>query len=158
ARLLRRCNRRRRRHLRGGDRFGDDGRLACAAEQRDSARDMSTDAHWAGLEGPRRHARVTSRSLFVPMRDGVKIAIDLHLPATGERMPAILRQTRYLRALEAHPLASALGLPSLFDINARTRRLFLEAGYAWIDVDVRGTGASGGVWRAPWFEDEVKDG
>jgi putative CocE/NonD family hydrolase len=117
------------------------------------------DAHWSGLNAPARKVAVTSRSLYVTMKDGVKVAIDLHVPRDAKgKIPAILRQTRYLRSLDAHPLAERLGIAAEFDINAKTRRRFLEAGYAWIDVDVRGTGASGGVWRCPWFDDEITDG
>ena len=45
------------------------------------------------------------------MHDGVKIAIDLSLPADlkdGERIPAILRQTRYFRSYDiGWPLSMA---------------------------------------------------
>jgi putative CocE/NonD family hydrolase len=93
------------------------------------------------------------------MRDGVTIAIDVHVPRdAGEKIPAIIRQTRYLRSLEMGAVMTALGLPRTFDLYAGWRRLFLASGYAWVDVDVRGTGASTGVWHSPWFDDEVKDG
>jgi uncharacterized protein len=116
------------------------------------------DAHWSRLPLPAKSPRIAPRSLFVPMRDGVRLAVDLYLPphGSGQRCPAIVRQTRYMRSLEAHFGASSL-LPE-FDLYARTRRVFLAAGYAWVDVDVRGTGASSGVWAYPWSTDEVDDG
>jgi putative CocE/NonD family hydrolase len=90
------------------------------------------------------------------MRDGVPIAVDLYLPpeaAAGARIPAILRMTRYWRGFrfrvpwrwvadEPQPLA----------------RRFLARGYGWLDIDVRGSGASGGVQRSLWSDDEVSDG
>jgi putative CocE/NonD family hydrolase len=123
---------------------------------------MATDAHWLDPHALRsaRPARVRSRSrsMFVTMRDGTRIAIDVYVPRAKTRLPTIVRQTRYLRSLEARPPFGALGVPSRFDLYAATRRTFLANGYAWVDVDVRGTGASGGSWSSPWFEDEVKDG
>ena|SRR5215469_2784802 len=38
------------------------------------------------------------------------------------------------------------------------RKLFLAQGYAWLDVDVRGTGASFGHRAYPWSPDEIRDG
>jgi predicted acyl esterase len=83
--------------------------------------------------------------------------MDVYLPR-GESapVPAIVRQTRYLRRLEARTGRAALA--RAFDLYERTRRVFLTAGYAWVDVDVRGTGASGGRWLCPWSPDEVRDG
>lgn len=99
------------------------------------------------------------------MRDGVRIAIDVYLPdgASG-RVPTIVRQTRYMRSLAvARPLRrlAEMGAPDVtspFDLYARTRRVFLAAGYAWVDVDARGTGASTGAWISPWSPNEVRDG
>src|SRR5688572_25742422 len=121
------------------------------------ARDGSPayDTHWARLPAPPLEgAKVDRRSFHLTMRDGVRIAVDAHVPRSATRLPTILRQTRYLRALEAR--LPALG--AQFDLYARTRRAFLAAGYAWIDVDVRGTGASTGSWRCPWSQEEISDG
>lgn len=91
------------------------------------------------------------------MRDGVRLAIDFYLPpGSPMQSSTILRQTRYMRSLDPRLGASPI-LPE-FDLYARTRRVFLAAGYAWVDVDVRGTGASSGTWAYPWSVDEVDDG
>lgn len=121
-----------------------------------------SDAHWSGLSArPRARVAVDRRSRFLTMRDGVRVAVDVYLPrgaGVPARMPAIIRQTRYLRSLEVNAPFGALGVASQFDLYVKTRREFLRAGYAWIDVDVRGTGASTGIWRSPWFDDEIRDG
>jgi len=98
----------------------------------------------------------TRRSFYVEMRDGVPIAVDLYLPREadeGARLPAILRQTRYWRA----PSFRAPWRPFL-DRPQDLAERFLARGYAWLDVDVRGSGASGGVQRSLWSDDEVRDG
>lgn len=94
-------------------------------------------------------------STYIPMRDGVLIAAELFLPRCQDdtRRPAILVQTRYYRAFEMSPVFRpfAGGPPEII-------RRFVEHGYAWIETDVRGTGASTGSQRYPWAPDEVEDG
>jgi len=90
------------------------------------------------------------------MRDGVKIAIDLNLPKglkEDEKIPTIIRQTRYYRSHELGPLLRFLtrNWPS-------SEKVFVPRGYAWINVDVRGTGASFGHWAYSWSPDEIRDG
>jgi len=87
---------------------------------------------------------VTQRSFYLTMRDGVKIAVTLVLPKdlpADQKIPAIMNMTRYWRAQQG-------GEPNAF-IPAH--------GYAMVFVDARGTGASFGVWKAPFSQDEVKD-
>lgn len=84
------------------------------------------------------------RSLYLPMRDGVKIAIDVVLPKDlppGAKLPAIMNMTRYWRSYQGDK-------PGTF---------FPSHGYAQVFVDARGTGASFGIWRAPFSQDEIKD-
>ena len=95
-------------------------------------------------------------SFYLTMRDGVKIAVDLYLPRglqPGEKLPAIIRQTRYYRSHDLGPLLRVLTRhwPS-------AEKLFVPRGYAWVSVDVRGTGASFGRWAYSWSPDEIRDG
>jgi putative CocE/NonD family hydrolase len=93
------------------------------------------------------------------MRDGVRIAVDVHLPDAPDRFPTIVRQTRYFRAMRARPwIAPLLREHTLDPMNGRMRDFFVRRGYAWVDVDVRGSGASFGTWACPWSPDEVRDG
>ncbi|HVG28086.1 MAG TPA: CocE/NonD family hydrolase [Pyrinomonadaceae bacterium] len=88
------------------------------------------------------------QSLYLTMRDGVKIAVDVVLPKglpAGARIPAIVGQTRYWRARKGQK-------PNDYQV------FFASHGYAVIWVDVRGTGASTGSWSMPWARDEIKDG
>jgi uncharacterized protein len=90
-------------------------------------------------------------SLYLPMRDGCRLAIDVHLPQGGPaRVPAILLLTPYYRrfALKPGSPASAESCPGA----AKFRDLFVPRGYALVVVDVRGTGASFGTrdgFRSP---------
>lgn len=87
---------------------------------------------------------VVQRSFYLTMRDGVKIAVQLVLPKdlpADKKIPAIMTMTRYWRAKQG-------GDPNAF---------LPSHGYATVFIDARGTGASYGVWKAPFSQDEVKD-
>ena len=87
------------------------------------------------------------RSVHVPMRDGVRIALDVILPeglAEGERVPTILTMTRYWRSWE-------------FDEPSDLQRFFTSHGYAVVWGDSRGTGASFGTWPHHRARDETLD-
>ena len=76
------------------------------------------------------------QSLYVPMRDGVRLAADVWLPAgttAGARLPTVLVTTRYWRQDESSP-----GMATPW--NAR--------GYAYVVADLRGSGASFGTIKA----------
>ena len=93
-------------------------------------------------------ARVSSQ--YLTMRDDVKIAVDVYVPhgleSGQQEVPTILHQTRYWRAFEYRWLVIALfkddrprGIIGNYAVS------FLQQGYAWVDVDVRGSGASFGT-------------
>lgn len=91
------------------------------------------------------------------MRDGVLIALDLHLPeglSAKDKIPTILDQTRYWRgAILRFPfkILGDLILPKDYE------RTFTRNGFAFVFMDVRGSGASTGMRKSPWSEDEIKD-
>jgi putative CocE/NonD family hydrolase len=112
---------------------------------------------------PERHAGFERTSRYLVMRDGTKIAIDVCLPRgleAGTRVPTIVRQTRYFRRFLVRKRARmVVDEVALDPMNAPMRALFTSRGYAWVDVDVRGSGASFGERPCPWWlEGEVKDG
>ncbi|WP_157531011.1 CocE/NonD family hydrolase [Mycobacterium sp. IS-1496] len=104
------------------------------------------------------------RSFYLTMRDGVRIAVSTYLPENlreGARLPTILHQTRYYRSMELRqPLRTVVPGPTFHHIprNARCRKRFVASGYAWVDVDVRGAGASFGDRVCEWSPDEIRDG
>jgi putative CocE/NonD family hydrolase len=124
-----------------------------------------SDSAWYDTDHPRpKYGGMRYSSCYLTMRDGVRIAIDVYLPAglaNGERLPTILHQTRYYRSMELRrPMRMFLaGKPfHHIAINARCRNRFVASGYAWVDVDVRGAGASFGHRVCEWSPDEVRDG
>lgn len=108
----------------------------------------------------RRDVAVTRRAVHVTMPDGVRIAVDVHLPADrpGARLPTVMRQTRYFRGIHLRRPFARPGIEFLLDHSAPARRRFLAAGYACVDVCARGSGASFGSRLCPWSPDEIADG
>ena len=104
--------------------------------------------------------RIKSLSFYLPMSDGVELAVDLHLPrrlGSGQRVPTIIHQTRYWRSIDIRTPFD-LFVDGRFQLWGSYRRYFVTRGYAWVDIDVRGTGASFGTWEHSYWHREVRDG
>ena len=128
------------------------------------AKDQSNGPYQsAGISSPspQTHHEWHRTSQYLKMRDGVKIAVDLYLPNNlepGQRIPTILHQTRYWRAIEYRWLVSLFKDDRPRGIIGNYAERFLQQGYAWVDVDVRGSGASFGTRPIAYSPAEVKDG
>ena len=110
----------------------------------------------------RRFGGMQESSHYVKMRDGVRLAVDVHIPTglkPGERTATILHMSRYYRSLDIKTLWRPLFGAGFYTVTERdTREQMVKAGYSWVDVDVRGTGASFGKWEYPLSPEEVRDG
>ncbi len=100
-------------------------------------------------------------AVYVKMRDGVQIAVDIWVPSdlkAGEKLPVITEMTRYWRAADtgwAQRAAYGLGLTEL---SPRPHiEHFNKKRFIYMDIDARGTGASGGNRRSEWDPEEIKD-
>jgi len=108
-----------------------------------------------------RYSGFTTQSFYLTMRDDVRLAVDIHLPEgmqPGKKVPALLEQTRYWRAMELR--APFKWFIKAEDLNLRYKDFkpfFTGQGYALVLVDVRGTGASFGVWPYPWHPETISD-
>ena len=95
------------------------------------------------------------QSLYVPVGDGVRLAVDVWLPveriAAGEAIGAVVRTTRYYRAEERFG-----GGPEV-DANWAEGELWNGAGFALVVADARGTGASFGARSGELSEREIAD-
>lgn len=100
-------------------------------------------------------------SLYLTMRDSVKIATDVFLPKglkDGEKVPTILYITRYVRSLKAKWPISWLKNPVLVIVAEDEVKYFTSRGYAVLIVDARGTGASSSRRTMEFSPEEVADG
>jgi hypothetical protein len=117
---------------------------------------LSEFRRYENYAGPQ-YDRVVTRSLYVTMHDGVRLAIELMLPGklpSGTTLPTLLIQTRYWRAEEYR---FGLGWLERY-FTPKLLYFFVRHGYALVHADVRGTGASFGSRRHEWDSEEVKDG
>jgi hypothetical protein len=104
--------------------------------------------------------RVRNQALYVPMRDGVRIAIDVWYPkdlSSGARIPALMQATRYIRATEPGLLAKALLSIGRHSTLPEEVGALNDRGYAVVLVDARGSGASFGSRQTEWSRDEIAD-
>jgi uncharacterized protein len=86
------------------------------------------------------------RDVGVIARDGVRLSVDVYRPNRPGRVPAILEHIPYRK-------------DDLRAIEDRSQNCFLvNAGFACVRLDVRGTGSSQGVARDEYTEVEQHDG
>ncbi len=95
-------------------------------------------------QNPPAYEVVVEKNVMVPMRDGVKLACDIHRPALNGRpaegkFPVILERTPYDKAT-----------------SQNWARYFVPRGYVCIGQDTRGRYASEGVWH--FTRSDVTDG
>jgi putative CocE/NonD family hydrolase len=106
--------------------------------------------------GMRRHTAV-----YVTMRDGVEIAVDVWLPADhrqGDRRATLMRTTRYWRGNQLGWAARMLAALHLMHFGEEPQRAsFNRRGFVVLQVDARGSGASGGRRISEYSPDEVAD-
>jgi putative CocE/NonD family hydrolase len=110
----------------------------------------------------KKYTGIARSSFYIPVRDGTRLAADLYLPASPDspdKFPAILLQTRYWRSIAYRPeVPRDPADPLALEKMSSYKRRFLAQGYAWMDLDARGTGASFGFRTAEFSPDEVRDG
>lgn len=95
------------------------------------------------------------RSLYLTMRDGVRLAADVILPAKNgevaqESLPVIWTHNRYLRATIRNGVVRSTA-------DSPLSQPLIRHGYVMVNVDVRGSGASFGRWDGIFTKEETKD-
>ncbi|HEX6305154.1 MAG TPA: CocE/NonD family hydrolase [Anaerolineales bacterium] len=101
---------------------------------------------------------VDTDSIYLTMQDGVKIALDVMMPAdlpAGVKLPTIMVIARYWRSFELRT-PSAPGKAPMGPRDPIADYL-ISYGYAVVIIDVRGSGASFGKSDYPWSSAEVED-
>jgi predicted acyl esterase len=99
----------------------------------------------------------TRHSLYIPMKDGVEIALDYYIPSAAgveatEKLPVVLHYTRYQRATEDETGK----LHTQMDEDPVLQHLS-KNGYVVAVADARGTGASFGVNNGAFSREETAD-
>lgn len=113
-----------------------------------SAEAMSGRPH---ISGDLQHPYKENHAIYITMSDGVRLAADIWFPSealSGKVVPAMVEFTRYWRAMETEPA---------MDQKPEEAKYFLKNGYAYVIVDVRGTGASFGTRKNEFSIAETRD-
>lgn len=92
---------------------------------------------------PRYRVRL-EKNVLIPMADGTLIAADLHLPDAPGRFPVVFEYLPYRK-------------DDLMAYRQQRHHYFAERGFACAWVDIRGTGASGGVATDEYTRQEQED-
>ena len=101
----------------------------------------------------------TSNSTYIRCKDGIKLATSYFVPKKLERnkkIPTILIMERYWRHPELRRFFKWI-FGKNYTIDAFAK-IFTGRGYAFVIVDCRGTGASFGKRKYPFFKQESLDG
>ncbi|OQS06205.1 serine protease family S15 [Thraustotheca clavata] len=106
---------------------------------------------------------ITRTSQYLELLDGVKLAADVYTSEQAEyhgmKAPTIIHFTRHSRGYSLDFPFSKISARGDF-INPRTSAYinkFVTEGYAWVAVDVRGTGASFGTKNIDFHDQEAED-
>ena len=83
-----------------------------------------------------------TRIVSIPMRDGVNIAAAIYLPRSTGRFPVLLAASPYRFDNNVAP-----AMPVFLWRETGPIEWYLEQGYAFVHMDVRGTGRSDGAYR-----------
>ena len=125
--------------------------LPFASAAQDASDRKSSFGEYEGYSTERFDGWETS-SVYVEMRDGVRLAVDVTRPTkdgavTDEALPLVWTHSRYHRRMMGRPM------PELFTSLQR----LLRHGYVVAAVGVRGSGASFGTYEGLFSEAETQD-
>ena len=104
-----------------------------------------------------------SNSVYVTMRDGVELAVSIYLPPdfkVGEKLPVLMRTTRYWREPQMAPPLKTLVALHLVRSDILLDQLvtyFRKRRFVVLLVDARGSGASGGHRVIEFSSAEIAD-
>ncbi len=130
--------------------------LAVISELQAQTSRVSRPGEYSGYSAPTYDSYQRS-SFYLPMRDGVRLAVDLLRPTRDgavhtERLPVIWTHHRYNRAFTRND--SIIDYASGF---GRGVDVLLKHGYVVAAVDTRGGGASFGTQQGFFMPDEARD-
>jgi putative CocE/NonD family hydrolase len=107
-------------------------------------------------------------TLMIPMRDGVRLAVDIYRPDVEGKFPALLAMSGYgkdLQAIPQIPQPFYIGFQQkygslLWDgtLEAGNTKQIVGRGYVHVVADVRGCGDSEGEHAGMFDTHEPKDG
>ncbi|MEW6142205.1 MAG: CocE/NonD family hydrolase [Chloroflexota bacterium] len=83
-------------------------------------------------------------NILITMRDGIRIAVDVHRPKAQDKFPALLSMSPYGKEKQRYP-ESVIGI--FTKVEAGDTKYFVSKGYVHVIADVRGSSPSEGQWN-----------
>lgn len=102
-----------------------------------------------------------AKNVYVPMRDGVHLTVDIYRPDAEGKFPALLAMSPYGKEIQSLPIPPQPRETSpLWDgcIEAGDTEYIVAHGYVHVIADVRGTGYSEGEYVGLFSKQEAVDG
>jgi uncharacterized protein len=99
---------------------------------------------------------IRETDVYVPMRDGVKLCVDVYRPATDEKLPALLAFAIYNKDFQGPDMAQALPPQPAWTplwtgpLEAGDTHFFVSRGYVHVIGCSRGVGKSEGGGSREW--------
>ncbi len=102
----------------------------------------------------------SEEDVFVKMRDGVTLAVDIFRPDAEGKFPALLAMSPYGKEIQSLPIPPMPPEAPLYSvpIEAGDPEYLVSRGYVLIIVDERGIGKSGGEYDGWMSRQEAEDG
>ncbi len=117
--------------------------------------------NWRELISQPQYGIKVERDILVPVRDGVRLAVNIYRPDVGGKFPALLAIGGYGKELqEALIPPQPLNKSAVWDgnIEAGDTTEIVPRGYVHVIGDVRGIGKSEGEYSGIWATQEGEDG
>lgn len=117
--------------------------------------------NWRELISQPRYGIKVERDVFVPVRDGTKIALNIYRPEAREKFPALLAMGGYGKELQEELIPpQPLNKSAVWDgnIEAGDTPEIVPRGYVHVIGDVRGIGKSEGEYSGMGSSQEGRDG
>jgi predicted acyl esterase len=80
-------------------------------------------------------------NVYVTMRDGIKLAVDVYRPEAKGRYPGLLSMSPYIKEIQRQPPVLTHG------VEAGAIDYFVSKGYVYVVAQIRGSGMSQGQWN-----------
>jgi predicted acyl esterase len=96
------------------------------------------------MMGKKMYEVVMEENVFVAMRDGIKLAVDIYRPNAQGKFPALLSMSPYGKEKQRYP-KSVVGI--FTKVEAGDSAYFVSNGYVHVIADVRGSSPSEGQWN-----------
>jgi putative CocE/NonD family hydrolase len=116
---------------------------------------------WRELISQPKYGIKTKKDVFVTMRDGVKLAVNIYRPDARGKFPALFAMGGYGKELQEELISpQPQRISPIWDgnIEAGDTPDIVSRGYIHVIGDARGTGHSEGEYAGFWTQQEGKDG